>query len=345
MANMESVLKVMDRYSRQALFPGIGKRGQERIGCGHAVVVGCGALGSAISTILARAGVGRLRIIDRDFIEIHNLQRQVLFDEDDIRDGLPKAVAAERYLKRVNSSIEIEGIVADIHYANIEGFVAGADIILDGSDNLETRFLINDASLKLGIPWIYGGAVSSIGMTMTVIPGETPCLRCLWENASDNGLSMNCDTSGVIAPAPLIIASFQAAEAIKFLAGSETLNEGLLLIDVWSGSFHRFKPSRRKSCPACNGAYEFLQARFGTKTTILCGQNAVQILNPAVKRISLQALAKQLEPAGKVWFNEFMLHFSIDSATMVVFPDGRAIVKNTTNEAAARALYARYVGA
>jgi adenylyltransferase/sulfurtransferase len=345
MEKTESLLKVMDRYSRQALFPGIGKKGQAKISRGYAVVVGCGALGSVISTILARAGVGRLRIIDRDFIEIHNLQRQVLFDEDDIRHGLPKAVAAERHLERVNSSIEIEGIVADVHYANIEGLVAGADIILDGLDNLETRFLINDVSLKLGIPWIYGGAVSSIGMTMAVIPGKTPCLRCLWENASDNGLSMTCDTSGVIAPAPFIIASFQAAEAIKFLAGSGTLNEGLLLIDVWSGSFHRLKPSRRKSCPACNGAYEFLQARFGTRATSLCGQNAVQILNPAVKQISLQALAERLESAGKVWFNEFMLHFSVDSAEMVVFPDGRAIVKNTTNEAAARALYSRYIGA
>ena len=303
------------------------------------------SIGTVIATILVRAGVGKVRIIDRDFIEYHNLQRQVLFDEEDIKNELPKAVAAERHLRKVNSAIEIEGIVADVNFTNIEKLVRGADIILDGLDNLETRFLINDAALKLKIPWVYGGAISSFGMTMNIIPDKTPCLRCIHGNASSPSISLTCDTAGVVAPAPFITASIQSAEAMKILIGDEHITQDLISIDVWTEEIKRFKIKRRPDCPACGGKYEFLDAKFGTKTTSLCGQNAVQVLNPGIKHVSFEQLESQLKNVGKVSHNEFMLDFQVDSREMVVFPDGRAIVKNTADESLARGLYAKYIGA
>lgn len=336
---------MIDRYSRQTLFPGIGQEGQRKISKSSVAIIGCGALGTVIATILVRAGVGKIRIIDRDFIEYHNLQRQVIFDEDDIRNQLPKAIAAERHLKKVNSSIEIEGIVADVNYANIERFITGADVILDGLDNLETRFIINDVSLKHKVPWIYGGAISSYGMTMTIIPGKTPCLRCIWNNPSGHGLALTCDTAGVIASAPFIIGSFQAAEALKILVGEDNINQGLTMIDVWNGTFNHLKGAHRDDCPSCQGKFEFLETRFGTRTTSLCGQNAVQVLNPGAKKISFSELAVRLEQVGKVSYNEFMFNFAVDSKEMVIFPDGRAIIKNTADESLARGLYAKYIGA
>lgn len=336
---------MIDRYSRQILFSGIGEEGQKKLGNSCAVVIGCGALGSIIADILVRAGVGKVRIIDRDFLEYHNLARQVLFDEDDVRNQLPKAIAAERHLKKINSSIEIEGIVADVNYTNIERFISDADVILDGLDNLETRGLINDVSLKHKIPWVYGGAISSHGMTMTIIPGETACLRCFRREVSQGAMMLTCETAGVISPAPFIIGSLQSAEAIKILVASKDINRGLIIIDVWRSEFSHFEIGRHPDCPSCQGKFEFLEARFGTKTTSLCGQNAVQVLNPNVKEISLKTLAKHLRPVGKASYNEFMLRFAIDNQEMVVFPDGRAIVKNTNDESLARGLYAKYIGA
>jgi len=335
---------ITDRYSRQTLFPGIGEEGQRKLGNSCAVVIGCGALGTIIATSLVRAGIGKVKIIDRDFIEYHNLQRQVLFDEEDIRAQLPKAIAAERHLKRVNSSVEIEGVVADVNYANIERLVAGADLILDGLDNFETRLFINDVSLKHGIPWVYGGAISSSGMTMNIIPGETPCFRCVSASPTGGGIALTCDTVGVISPAPFIIGSLQSAEAIKILVGAETINRDLIIIDVWEGKFSHFKIGRRADCPTCQGKYDFLEARFGTKTTSLCGQNAVQVVNPEAGEVSFQRLAAHLKPIGEVSYNEFMLRFRVDNHEMVIFPDGRAIVKDTNDEALARGLYAKYIG-
>jgi adenylyltransferase/sulfurtransferase len=335
---------VIDRYSRQTLFPGIGKEGQKKLAKSHVAIIGCGALGTVTATSLVRAGVGKVRIIDRDFIEYHNLQRQVLFSEEDIKNELPKAIAAEKHLREVNSSIEIEGVVSDVNYTNIERLVTGADLILDGLDNMETRFLINDVSLKHDIPWIYGGAISSYGMTMNIIPQETPCFRCISDSPSSNGIAMTCDTAGVISPAPFIVGSLQTAEAMKILVGAEAINRDLLVINVWEKEFNHLKISRRTECPACRGEYQFLEAKFGTKTTSLCGQNAVQILNPKVREVSFKALAKHLEPVGKVNYNEFVLRFQADSNEIVVFPDGRAIVKNTSDEAMARGLYAKYIG-
>ncbi len=271
---------MIDRYSRQILFPGIGKEGQRRLGNSSVVIIGCGALGTIIATSLVRAGVGKLRIIDRDFIEYHNLQRQVLFNEDDIRDGLPKAIAAERHLKKVNSSVEIEGIVTDVNYTNIERFIRDADIILDGLDNLETRFLINDASLKHKIPWVYGGAISSSGMTMTIIPGKTPCFQCFSANPPSGRTILTCDTAGVIGPAPFIIGSLQTAEAMKILVGAEEINQHLIIIDVWKGTFHHLKIIPRQDCPACQGKYEFLEGEFGVRTTALSSISVSQIVPP-----------------------------------------------------------------
>ena len=336
---------MIDRYSRQILFHGIGGEGQRRLGNSCAVIIGCGALGTVIATSLVRAGVGKVRIIDRDFIEYHNLQRQALFDEDDIRNQLPKAIAAERHLKKVNSSIEIEGIVADVNYTNIEGFVHDADIILDGLDNLETRFLINDVSLKHKIPWVYGGAISASGMTMNIIPGQTPCLRCFHPEVPSEARIHTCETAGVIAPTPFIIGSLQVAEALKILVGAEEINRHLIVIDVWRGKFSRFEIGRRADCITCQGEYEFLEGKFGTRTTSLCGQNAVQVINPKVKEISFERLATQLRLIGEASYNEFMLRLAVDGHEMVVFPDGRAIVKNTDDESLARGLYAKYIGA
>ncbi len=335
---------MIDRYSRQVIFPGIGEEGQKKLGNSYIVSIGCGALGTVFATSLVRAGVGKVRIVDRDFIEYHNLQRQVIFTEEDIKDELPKAIAAERHLKKVNSSVEVEGIVADVNYANIERLVKGADLVLDGLDNLETRLLINDVSLKHKIPWIYGGAISSYGMTMNIIPGETACFRCFQVSPVSNGLALTCDTAGVIGPAPFIIGSLQAVEAMKILVGAKEINRDLIIIDVWRDEFNHFKISSHKNCPACHGEYEFLEARFGTRTTSLCGQNAVQISNPEAGEVSFKRLAAHLGHLGEVNYNDFMLRFRVNSHEMVVFPDGRAIVKNTNDEALARGLYAKYIG-
>ena len=335
---------MVDRYSRQVLFPGIGEEGQRKLSNSHVVIIGCGALGTIISTSLVRAGVGKVRIIDRDFIEYHNLQRQVLFDEDDIRNELPKAIAAERHLKKVNSSIEIEGIVTDVNYTNIEQLIGDADVILDALDNFETRLLINDVSLKHNIPWVYGGAISSFGMTMTIIPHETPCFRC-FSPGSTRGRVLTCDTAGVISPAPTIIGALQVAEAMKILVGAEDVNRELITIDVWKGTFHRLKISPRQDCPACQGKYEFLEGESGLRTTSLCGQNAVQVLSPEAKHIALEELAARLKPVAQVTYNEFMLRFTVDNHEMVAFPDGRAILRNTTDESLAKGLYAKYIGA
>ncbi len=335
---------MVDRYSRQILFRGIGEEGQKRLGNSCVVVIGCGALGTIISTSLVRAGVGKVRIIDRDFIEYHNLQRQVLFDEDDIQKGLPKAIAAEQHLKKVNSSVEVEGIVADVNYTNIERLISGADLILDGLDNFEARFLINDASLKHKIPWVYGGAISSLGMTMTVIPDETPCFRCFCSAVPHPQVIPTCDTAGVISPAPFIIGSLESAEAMKILVGANNINRGLMIIDVWKGTFQHFKINRNENCPACQGRYEFLKGESGLKTTSLCGQNAVQVFYPEAGDLSLKELAERLKPVAEVSYNEFMLRFTVDDHEMVVFPDGRAILRNTTDESLARGLYAKYIG-
>ncbi|MDI6857477.1 MAG: ThiF family adenylyltransferase [Dehalococcoidia bacterium] len=326
------------------IFPGIGRAGQEKLARSTAVIVGCGALGTVTAASLARAGVGSLRIIDRDFIEYHNLQRQVLFDEEDVRMKVPKAIAAERHLRAANSEIEVEGVVADVNCRNVERLVRGADVIVDGLDNLETRYLLNDASQKLGIPWIYGAAVASCGMMMAIVPGRTPCIRCLFPLPPPVGRNATCDTAGVVNAAPMLVGALQAAETIKLMLGVETM--GLVSVDVWSGQFSRLDVIPRPSpdCPACQGRYDFLDMQTGARTTSLCGQNSVQVLRPADELLSFEELARVLRPLGDVEYNEFMLTFSVDGYEMVVFLDGRAIVKGTDDESVARGLYSKYIG-
>jgi len=337
---------VIDRYSRQTLLAGIGEEGQKKLARSYVVIIGCGALGSIISTSLVRAGIGKVRVIDRDFIEYHNLHRQLLFDEEDVRNQLPKAIAAERHLRKVNSSIEVEGVVADVNYTNIERFVRGADLILDGLDNFETRYLINDVSLKYKIPWIYGAAISSLGVTRDIIPGETPCFRCVTPVPPSPERIPTCDTVGVLSSAPFVIGSLQSAEAIKILVGAENINRDFIFVDVWDRTFTRLKigDSPRADCPACQGYYEFLEARSGTRTILLCGQNAVQVLNPIVERISFEELADRLKSVGEVTYNEFTLRFVVEGYEINLFLDGRAIIKNTNDETLARGLYAKYIG-
>ena len=335
-----------DRYSRQTMFPAIGEAGQLKLSSSNAVVIGCGALGGNIANFLVRAGVGKVRIVDRDFIEYHNLQRQGLFDEDDIKAGLPKAIAAERYLRKVNSSVEVEGIIADANYTNIEEFCRGADVILDGLDNFETRLLINDVALKHKIPWVYGGAVASTGMTMTIIPGCPPCLRCISPLLPDSELALTCETAGIVGTTPAVIGSLQATEAMKILTSVEEVNRELIVIDVWRTTFHNLRVEHRENCPACQGKYEFLEEKFTIKTTSLCGQNrAVQVLNTEVSGISLDELAGRLKNVGDVSYNEFMLRLTTNDNDVIVFPDGRAIITNTIDEYLARELYFKYVGA
>ena len=336
---------MMDRYSRQIIFPDIGEEGQRRLSGSSVVIIGCGGLGTMVASSLVRAGIGRVRIVDRDFIEYHNLQRQALFDEDDIRNELPKAVAAERHLRKVNSSIEIEGIVADANHTNIEGFVSGADLIVDGLDNFETRFLISDVSLKHGIPWVYGAAIASSGMTMSVIPGKTPCFRCLSGSAPGGGIVGTCDTAGVLGPAPSVIGALQTVQAMQILIGDDVTPQYLTVVDVWKGTFRRLKTGYRKDCPACQGRYEYLEGETGLEATSLCGQNVVQVLNTQGVEVSLPDLAARLEPVARVTVSDFMLRFTVDDdREVIVFPDGRALVRNTTDESLARALYAKYIG-
>ncbi|MBC7292754.1 MAG: ThiF family adenylyltransferase [Thermoleophilia bacterium] len=338
-------MQELDRYSRQTIFPGIGPEGQRRLLDSYAVVVGCGALGTVIASALVRAGVGRVRVIDRDFIETHNLQRQLLFTEDDIAENLPKAVAAERHLRAANPTVLVEGVVADFSRTNAEELVAGANVILDGLDNFETRFLINDVAYKHGIPWVYGGAIGSSGMTATFLPGERPCFRCVMSSPPVGGVP-TCDTAGVVNVAPWIVGSLEAAEALKILVGSPAVSRDLVVLDVWQRSFERLPLSgfAAADCPTCAGNYEFLQGRPRLRVTSLCGQNAVQIWHVGAVGMPLSQIRERLEALGPVEGNEYMVRFPVGEQELVVFYDGRTIVRGTRDEKLAKALYAKYVG-
>ncbi len=333
-----------NRYSRQTILHSIGEEGQVKLVNGRAVIIGCGALGSNIATLLVRAGIGRLKIVDRDFIEYHNLQRQVLFDEDDFKAGLPKAIAAERRLKKINSTVEVEGITADVNYTNIEGFCAGADVILDGLDNIETRLLINDVALKLGVPWVYGGAIMTTGMTMTIIPGETPCFRCFSQKTPAPGSVPTCETAGILGTVPAIIGSLQATEAIKILVNRDEINRDLVVIDAWQGTFDKLKLQKFPDCPACHGRYEALEDTFDIRVTSLCGQSrAMQVVDTGAGRLDFKALAARLPESAEIFRNEYSLNFGVEDHEITVFPDGRAIIKGTIDASVARNLYDKYV--
>jgi molybdopterin/thiamine biosynthesis adenylyltransferase len=333
-----------DRYSRQILFPGLGAEGQRRIGASQAVVVGCGALGCVQAMLLARAGVGRLTLIDRDYVETSNLQRQILFDETDAAAALPKAVAAQERLKAINSGIEICGVVEDLDSRNVAELLRAADVILDATDNFETRYLINDWAVRESVPWIYGAAVGSYGITMPVIPDRGACLRCVYP-VPPAGDQPTCETAGVLNPITTAIGAWQAASAIRILSGSAAGFElNILTMDVWTGAVRSIRqPARDPQCPCCGlRNFEHL-ARSHRAPVSLCGRNAVQI-HDRRRPLDLESLRAKLEPLGNVRANDFALRFNIDPYEMTIFPDGRAIVKGTTDIALARGLYSRYIG-
>jgi adenylyltransferase/sulfurtransferase len=332
------------RYSRQILFPGIGERGQEALLSSHAVVVGCGALGSFHAGALARAGVGRLTIIDRDYVEPSNLHRQWLFEESDAAESLPKAAAAARRIARINSSVEVRGMVADLTASNAEELLGGADVILDGSDNFEVRYLVNDFAVSRGVPWIYGAAVGSYGLAMPVIPGVTPCLRCVYPDPP-SGVQPTCETAGVLNAIISAVASVQVADALKILCGcGAQVQPRITTIDLWYGGIRQIAaPDRDPDCPTCaRRQFRYLEERRRPPVS-LCGRNAVQV-HEREQAIDLAELKMRLEPLGEVRANEFALRFRIEPYEMTIFPDGRAIVKGTSEEGVARSLYAKYVG-
>jgi len=336
-----------EKYSRQILFAGIGEEGQARLSQTSAAIVGCGAIGAAVANLLVRAGVGRLCIIDRDFVEPSNLQRQTLFDEADAREALPKAVAAERKLRAINSSVSVNGIVSDLTPNTAEELLAGFDLLLDGTDNFETRFVINDFAVKHGRPWIYAAAVASYGITLTIRPGVTPCLACLLESGGVmQGLDETCDTIGVLGPIVNLIASLEAAEATKLLAGrEEALHGRLISCDVWTGRFQSLHVARNPECRAC-GRHEFAYLEGDAQPHItMCGRDSVQI-HERNRVLDLAALRARLASTiSDVRHNEFLIRFRVPPYEMTVFADGRAILKGSKDPAVARSLYARYIGA
>ncbi|RTZ94682.1 MAG: thiazole biosynthesis adenylyltransferase ThiF [Deltaproteobacteria bacterium] len=333
------------RYSRQMLFSGIGEDGQNRISSATILIIGCGALGTNLASQMVRAGVGTVKIVDRDYVEISNLQRQVLFDESDVDQQLPKAAAAVDKLKRINSDIRIESLIFDVTAKNIESMLSGVDLVLDATDNMETRYLINDACVKHGIPWIYGGVIGATGMTMDVIPGKSACLQCLSETPPAAGSMPTCETEGVLGGAPAVVASIQATEALKILVGHHPAGGELIHFDLWENEFNRFHVHRRPDCQACvKGQFSFLAGSGSTDVFSLCGRNAVQITSSDENRLDLQDLKKRLTRLGPVTDNGFFLTFKVDSYELMIFPDTRTIIKGTTDETVARDLFAKYVG-
>jgi len=359
----------LDRYHRQMLLAGFGVEGQNKLLESTALILGCGALGTVSANMLARAGVGHLIIVDRDFIDITNLQRQVLFDEQDIADGIPKAEAARRKIQLINSQVKVTAVVDDINFRNISRLAADADILIDGLDNFETRYLANDFAVKHGKPYVYGGAVGTTGMAFTILPHSpngqsawetlpggsraTPCFRCLFEQAPP-GVSPTCDTIGVLGPAVSIIASFQASETLKVLTGNfAQVSPSLLNIDLWTNVLMQLDVSHSwqdGDCPTCkHRQFDHLDGTAGSTATALCGRDAVQLLHrQSGERINLVALAQRLQQTGPVQVNEFLLRAQIQDNSrqfeLSLFADGRAIVKGTGDVAEARSLYAKYIG-
>ncbi|PWK05185.1 ThiF family adenylyltransferase [Tumebacillus permanentifrigoris] len=337
------------RYSRQILFEPIGEDGQKRLLQSRVAIVGMGALGTVLANHMVRAGVGFVRVIDRDFVEASNLQRQMLYDESHAAEGMPKAIAAYESLRRVNSGITIEPVVADLTWQNAEELLSDVDLVLDGTDNFQVRFLVNDVCVKHSIPWVYGGGVSAHGMTMPILPGETPCLRCLFDSAPAPGTTQTCDTAGVIGPIIHVVASYQAVEAMKILVGAQDkVRRTMLNLGLWDYGTNSIDISRarRADCPCCGrGEYAFLESRAGDETVSLCGRNTIQISPSEPWDVDLPALAKRLEQSGRVEANKFLVRFyATEEIRLVTFGDGRVLVQGTDDLSVARSLYAKYIG-
>jgi adenylyltransferase/sulfurtransferase len=339
------------RYSRQMLYSNMGGAAQRKLLSSRVTLIGCGGLGTVLADTLVRAGVGFLRVVDRDYVELNNLQRQVLFGEAEAHEGLPKAMAAARSLARINSAVAVEPVVADVHAGNVESFASGADLLLDGTDNFEARFLINDVAVKHRIPWVYGACVGADGMVMPVVPGQTPCLRCVWEQPPPVGASLTCDTVGILASVVHVVASLQAVEALKILTGQiEALNRRLVQVNLWTGQFTQFDLQAAfdsRECPCCHGGrYDFLAAPQPGGATLLCGRRTVQISPPGEMEVDLDEIAARVARVAKSspQINRYLLRFEVDNCQVTVFRDGRAIVKGTADLGEARSIYARYIG-
>ncbi|WFA10004.1 ThiF family adenylyltransferase [Tissierella sp. Yu-01] len=335
----------MERYEKQMLYGEIGLEGQKKLLKKKAIIIGCGALGTVIANNLVRSGVGYIKFVDRDYIEISNLQRQILFDEEDIKENLPKVIAAERKLKKINSDIKIEGIIADVNSTNVESLCEGMDVILDATDNLQTRYLINDISIKLNIPWVYGGVIGSSGMVHTIIPQVTPCLRCMFPEIPPIGSTETCDTAGVLNSITSIVASMESMEAIKILLEKKTaVITGLQYMDIWSNDFETIDMTLDEDCKTCGkNSFEFLE-RSTDEAVYLCGKNSIQI-NPLQKSISADDIINRLKSLNiNVKQNAYFIKFNIEDVQVTLFYDGRAILKNTDDIKKATSLYARYIG-
>jgi molybdopterin/thiamine biosynthesis adenylyltransferase len=336
-----------DRYSRQILFDGIGKEGQHRLLNSRALVIGCGALGSAQVESLARAGVGRLRLADRDFVEFSNLQRQTMFTESDAQDRLPKAIACANHIQEINSEIEVEPEIIDVNHSNIERLIQNCDVVLDGTDNFATRYLINDACVKHKVNWIYGAGVGSYGVTMTIRPGETPCLRCVFPEAPPAASAPTCDTAGVIMPIISVVAAVQVSEALKLLTGrTEALHGSLMQFDVWRNEWRRIALGEKAAdCATCAlRRFEMIDAEEREFAAVLCGRHAVQVSPAHPVRVDLSALGHKLQSVGEVKANDYLLRFRTGEYELTVFQDARSIIRGTDNIATARSLYAKYIG-
>ncbi len=336
-----------DRYSRQVLFDGIGRDGQSRLLESRVLIIGCGALGSAQTEALARAGVGRLRIVDRDFVESSNLQRQTLFTEGDAIERLPKAIACANHVREINSSVEVEAEIVDVNHSNIERLIVDCDVVLDGTDNFSTRYLINDACVKHKVTWIYGAAVGSYGVSMTIRPQETPCLRCVFPEAPPAASAPTCDTAGVIMPIISIVAAVQVTEAIKILTGqTASLHTSLMQFDVWRNEWRRISIGERvPDCLTCGlHRFETLEADSREFAAILCGRHAVQVSPSQPAQVDLTALSQKLESAGEVKGNDYLLRFRTGEYELTIFQDARSIIRGTDDIATARSLYAKYIG-
>ncbi len=337
-------MELEDRYSRQVLFQGIGSDGQRKLAASAVAIVGCGATGSALASLLARAGVGKIRIIDRDYVESSNLQRQSLFDESDAAESIPKAIAAARRIATFNSQVVIEPSVADLVPSNIDELLHGAQLILDGTDNFETRYLINDYAVKNSVPWIYTAAVGSYGVTLNVLPGRTACLACIFREPPQ-GTFETCESAGILNSAANLAASVAATEALKLLVGAgDDLRRTLFSFDVWLNQHAEIAADKlRPGCQAC-GEHDFVHlAGEGRPHITLCGRNSVQI-HERRRPLNFAEMSERLKPHGAVRHTDFVLKFWHEPYEMTLFPDGRAIIKGTTDTAIARSLYARYVG-
>ena len=337
---------MQSRYSRQILFSPIGSEGQLQLAQAKVGIVGCGALGSVAAEMMTRAGVGTIVLADRDFVEESNLQRQSLFTESDAREGIPKAIAAHRALRALNTDVAVEARVEDVTCDNIESLYAGSDVVVDGTDNFETRYLLNDFSVKSGLPWVYGACLGSRGVAFVFRPGETPCLQCLFGEPPEPGNVETCDTVGILAPAVHLVASFQVTQVLKLLTGAPVRSQ-ILEADLWGDRWRLLPvpPGSNQECHCCDSRhFRFLEGGSASRSIRLCGRNAVQVSPPGRARLDFDKIARRLQRTGKVRFNEYMMQILVGDYEIALFPDGRSIIRGTEDFSEARSVYSKYVG-